>query len=137
VIVVSKSYEPERLQARALKLSRGREHLRHAMDGTRPGVEGDLDKVACGKLGLDTEQAASDGKRLKFCTRTLAAFGMNRSRNRSIEMYSGRTPVGVGLGEMGHSHQEMCHSRRIEGRLLKRLYTLRGNSDQPCTLGLR
>ncbi len=137
MIVVSESYEAERLQARALKLSRGREHLRHAMDGTGPGVEGDLDEVACRKLRLDTEQAAGDGKRLKFSARTLAAFGMNRGRNGSIEMYSGRTPMGVGLGEMGHSHQEMCHSRLIEGRLPKRLYRLRGNSDQPCTWGLR
>jgi hypothetical protein len=137
VIVVSESNEAERLQARALILARGGQHFRHAMDGTGPGVESNLDEVASGKLSPDAEQTAGDGKRLKFCARTLAAFGMNRSRNRSIEMYSGCTPVGVGLGEMGHSHLEMCHSRPIGGRLPKRLYGLRGNSDQPGTLGLR
>ena len=137
MIVVSESNEAERLQARALKLARGRQHFRHAMDGTGPGVEGDLDEIAGGKLLLDAEQAAGYGKRLEFCARTLAAFGMNRSRNGSIEMYSGRTSVGVGLGEMGHSHLEMCHSRPIQGRLPKRLYTLHGKSAQLCALGLR
>jgi len=137
VIVVSEGNEAERLQACAFKLARGGQHFRHPMDWTRPGVEGDLNEVAGGKLSLDAEQAAGNGKRLEFCARTLAAFGMNRSRNRSIEMYSGRTPVSVGLGEMGHSHHEMCHSRPNQGRLPKRLYRLRGNSDQSCTLGLR
>ena len=137
MIVVSESYEAERLQARAFKLARGGQHFRHAMDGTGTGVEGDLDEIAGGKLSLDAEQAAGDGKGLEFCARTPAALGMNRSRNGSVEMYSGRTPGGVGLGEMGHSHHEMCHSRPIQGRLPKRLYSLRGNSDQPCALGLR
>jgi hypothetical protein len=50
---------------------------------------------------------------------------MNRCRNGSVQMYSGRAPAGVGLGEMGHGHYEMCHRRPIQGRLPKRLYTLR------------
>ncbi len=64
MILVSESDEPEGLQARALILARGGQHFRHAMDGTGPGVEGDLDEVADGKLGLDAQQAAGDGKRL-------------------------------------------------------------------------
>ena len=81
VIIVAKSNKAERLQARALKLARGIQHFGHAMDGAGSGVERDLDEIAGGKLMLQLQQSAGDGKGLKFCARPLAAFGHYRGRN--------------------------------------------------------
>ncbi len=67
-------------------------------------MEGNLDEVAGRERVLELEHAAGYGNRLKFCARTLATFGMNSSRNGTIELDTGCTTVGVGSGEVGHSH---------------------------------
>lgn len=103
MIVVPQGHKTEGLKTRGCQLALGLQHLRHRIDGTRPAVKCDFYKIASGELVLHLQQAAGYGNRLKFCARTLAALGMNGSRNGSIELYTGRTPVGVGLGEVGHS----------------------------------
>lgn len=103
VIAVAQGNKAERLQTRALRLRHGLEHLRHAKDGPGAGLKGDFYEIAGGKLFLKLQQAAGNGYRLEFCARALASVGMNGSRNGSIELYSGRTPVGVSSGEVGHS----------------------------------
>jgi len=104
MVFVRKSDKAEWLKACALKLARGRQHFSHAMDCASLGVEGNLNEIARRKLPLYLEQAAGHGKRLEFCARVLAALSMNGGRNRSVKLYSGRTPIGVSLGEVGHSH---------------------------------
>ena len=104
MIVVAQSHKAERLQTCARKLAHRLQHLRHRVDGAGPAVKGYFYEITSGQLMLHLQQSAGNGNRLKFCARTLAAFGMNGCRNGSIELYSGRTPVGVGLGEVGHSH---------------------------------
>ena len=110
VISVAQGYKTERLETRALNLTHGLEHFRHAKDGPGAGLKGDFHEIAGGKLLLKLKQAAGNGYRLEFCARSLAPVGMNGSRNGSIELYSGRTPVGVGLGEVGHSHLDYAMS---------------------------
>lgn len=66
-------------------------------------MESDFDEIAGGKLLLDLKQSAGNGDGLEFCARSLATFRMNCSGNGSVELESGRTPVGVGLGEVSHS----------------------------------
>ena len=103
VISVAQGNKTERLETRALNLTHGLKHFRHAKDGPGAGLKGDFHEIAGGKLLLKLKQAASNGYRLEFCARSLASVGMNGSRNGSIELYSGRTPVGVGSGEVGHN----------------------------------
>jgi len=103
VVVVAQGNKAEGLKARALQLAGGREHFRHPVDGTGAGMESDFDEIAGGKLLLDLKQSAGNGDGLEFCARSLATFRMNCSGNGSVELESGRTPVGVGLGEVSHS----------------------------------
>jgi hypothetical protein len=117
MVVVAQGHKTEGLKTRGGKLARRLEHLRHRIDGTRPAVKSYLYEIAGGELLLHLQQAAGYGNRLKFCARTLAALGMDGSRNGTIELYAGRTPVGVGLGEMGHSHMDYA----IKGHGLCRL----------------
>jgi len=117
MVVVAQGHKTERLKTRGRKLARGLQHLRHRIDGARPAVESYFHEIAGGELMLHLQQAAGYRDRLKFCARTLAALGMDSSRNGTVELYSGRTPVGVGLGEVGHSHMDYA----IKGRVLCRL----------------
>ena len=103
MIVIAQGHKTEGLKTRSCKLSLRLEHLRHRVDWTRPAVKSDFYKIARREFMLHLQQAAGNGNRLKFRARTLPAFGMNGSRNGSIELYSGCTPGGVGLGEVGHS----------------------------------
>jgi len=103
MVIVGQCNEPERLQTRALKLARRTQHFGHAMDGARSGVEADLDEVAGGKLVRQLKQTTVHRNRLKFCALPLTIFGHYRGRDRSIEVHTGRTQVGVGLGEVSHS----------------------------------
>ena len=84
VILITEGDEAEGLQAGALKLARRVQHFGHAVDGSRPGVERDLDEISSRKLVLQLQQAAVDRERLKFGTRPLTAFGHHGGRNRSI-----------------------------------------------------
>jgi hypothetical protein len=103
VISVAQGNKTEGLETRALRFMHRLEHFRHAKDGPGGGLKSDFHEIAGGKLLLKLKQAAGNRYRLEFCARSLASVGMNGSRNGSIELYSGRTPVGVGSGEVGHN----------------------------------
>jgi len=112
MVLISQGYEAEGLQAGGLYWSlnlrlgfdsaHGLEHLRHAVNGSGAGLERDLHEIARGEFALQLKQAAGYGNGLKFCARSAAAFNLNGSWNGTVEMDSGRTPGGVGLGEVGH-----------------------------------
>lgn len=110
MVLVSQGHEAKWLKTCALQLARGRQHFRHRVNGTGAAVKGYFYEIARGQLMLHLQQSAGNGYRLKFCARSTAALSMNGSRNRSIELYSRRTPVGVGLGEVGHSHLDYAMS---------------------------
>lgn len=111
MVLVSQGHEAKWLKTCALQLARGRQHFSHGVNGTGAAVKGYFYEIARGELMLHLQQPAGNGNRLKFCARALAALSMNGSSNRSIELYSGRTPVGVGLGEVGHSHLDYAMSQ--------------------------
>ncbi len=123
MIVVAQGNEAKRLQASALKLARRLQHFGHSVYGSSSGMKGDLDEVSNRKLMLQLEQSAIDGNGLYFCPRSLTAFGHYRGRNRSVEMYTRGTLVGIVQGEVSHSRSEVCHAHGARGRLRKRLYT--------------
>lgn len=122
MILVAKRYEAERLQASALKFASGREHFCHSEDRTRAGVKGDLDKIAWREFLLNLKKSAGHGNELQFRARVEPAFRANGSRNRSVQVEPGRTPVGVGLGEVCHSRLNYAMGAPGAGRLPKRLY---------------
>jgi len=62
---------------------------------------------------LQLQQSAGDGNGLQFCARPLAAFGHHCGRDRSIQSYSGRTLVGIGLGEVSHSRLNYAMLRPV------------------------
>jgi len=103
MIVITQGNEAKRLQASALKLARRLQHLRHAVDSSGSRVEGDLDEVSNRKLMLQLEQSAVDRNGLYFRARPLTAFGHYGSRNRSVELYSRGTLVGIVQGEVSHT----------------------------------
>jgi hypothetical protein len=103
VVTVSPSNEAKGLQAGALKLRHRLQHFRHAVDGTGPGVEGDLHEIAGGELVLQLEQPTRDGDGLEFGSRALAAFGKDGGTDRSVELHARRPLAGIGLGEESHS----------------------------------
>ena len=59
------------------------------------------------------QESSGNGYGLKFCARPLAAFRTNGGGNRSVQVHSGRTPAGVGLGELGHSRSNYGIFRRL------------------------
>ncbi len=95
VVVIAQRNEAKRLQAGALKFARRLQHLRHAVDGPGSRVEGNLDEVSNRKLVLQLEQSAVDRNGLYFRACPLTAFGHYCSRNRSVEMYTWGTQVGI------------------------------------------
>jgi hypothetical protein len=123
VIVIAQCNEAKGLQACPLELAGRLQHFRHAVYGSGTRVEGDLDEVSNRKLLLQLEQSAIDGNGLYFSARSLTAFGHYGSRNRSVELYTRGTLVGIVQGEVSHSRIEVCHALSSRGRLRKRLYT--------------
>src|ERR1700690_330492 len=114
MIAVAQGNKTKGLQTRALRLGHGLEHLCHAKHRPGAGLKAYFHEIAGGKLRLKLKQAAGNGYRLEFCARSLASGGMNGSRNGTIELDSGRTPVGVGSGEVGHS--QLHYDTRRPGR---------------------
>ena len=103
MIVVAQGNEAKRLQAGALELAHRLQHFGHAVDRTGVGMEGNLYEVAGGKLLGQLQQPAGDGNGLEFRARLLAAFNLDGRGHRSVQLDSRCTPVGEGLGEVGHS----------------------------------
>jgi len=89
VIVIAEGYEAERLQTGALKLAGGMEHFGHTADGSGAGMECDFDEVSRGKLMLQLQHSTGNRDGLKFCARSLATFGHDGGRDRSIEFDTG------------------------------------------------
>lgn len=122
MVLISQGYEAEGLEARrfcrwlylcsSLGLTHRLEHLRHAVHRPGTGWEGDFHEIAGGEFALQLEQAAGYGNGLKFCARSTAAFHEDGSWSGTVEMDSGRTPGGVGLGEVGHSQTYYDTGRR-------------------------
>jgi hypothetical protein len=106
VIVVAEGNEAERLQTGALKFARRVQHYCHAVDCAGAGVEGDLDKISGRELVLQLQQSAVDGNGLEFGARPLAAFGHDCGGYGSVEVNAGRTLIGIGKGEVGHTKRE-------------------------------
>jgi len=50
---------------------------------------------------------------LEFCARLLATFGVEGCPNRSVEVESGRTLLGVGLGGVRHSHMNYATAEKV------------------------
>ena len=119
VIVVSHGHESEWLQAGALELARGPQHFGHAHDWSDPGMEGDLHKIAAGKLFLELQQAAGNREGLELCARPEAGFDHYGGGNGTVELKTGGAPMGVGLGEVGHIQLEYAIARSGQGRLPK------------------
>jgi hypothetical protein len=109
VIFVAQGNEAERLITRALKLARRVQHFGHAVDRARLSVECDFDEISGGEFMLQLQQSAGHGDGLEFCACPLAAVGHHCGRNRSMELYTGRTLVDIGLGEVGHRRIKLCH----------------------------
>lgn len=107
MVLVPESDEAEGLKAHGIQFPGGLEHFRHALNGARAALKSNFDEIAGRKLVLDLQDSASDGDGLKFSACPLAAIGTNSSRNGTIELYSGRTLVGVGSGEVSHSRIEL------------------------------
>ena len=114
MVFISQGNEAERLQAGALVLARGVQHFSHAVNGTRAGVERDLDEISSGEFMLQLQQATGDGNGLELGARLLATFGQNGSADRSIEFYAGRTMIGIALGEVSHSQLNYATPAKTE-----------------------
>ena len=107
VILIAEGDETEGLEAGALSLTaaHGPQHLGHGVDRTGARLEGNFHEITSGEFALHLEQAAGDGNGLKLCARAATALHMDGSCNGSVEVDSGRTPGGVGLGEVSHSQR--------------------------------
>src|SRR5271166_2468526 len=127
MVLVSQGYEAKGLKTRALRLrlrlylgfgfglAHRLEHFRHRVDRARTGLKGDLYEFTGGEFALQLEHAAGYGNGLKFCARSASAFNLNGSGDGTVEMDSGRTPGGVGLGEVGHSQRYYDTGRKGGG----------------------
>ncbi len=107
VIIVAEGNEAERLHARALILARGLATFRPCRESRPSGCGRRSRRIPSGEFLLQLEQSAGDGNGLKFCARPLSAFSHYRSRDRSVELYTRRTPLRVGLGEVAHTSRTM------------------------------
>jgi hypothetical protein len=115
MVLIAQGYEAEGLEAGrlgwwlylrpGLGLTHRLEHLSHTMHWSGTGSEGDFHEIAGAKLALQLEQAAGYRNGLKVCARSTAAFHEDGGWSGTIEMDTGRTPGGVGLGEVGHSQK--------------------------------
>src|ERR1700733_11706740 len=115
MVLITEGYKAEGLKTGALRLplklsfglrpAHGLEHFRHSVDWAGAGLKGYFYEIASGEFALQLEQATGDGKGLKFCARSAAAFDLDGCGDGTVEMDSGRTPRGVGLGEVGHSQK--------------------------------
>jgi len=133
MVLIAQGHEAEGLKTGALgwglylgfgfRPAHGLEHFGHAVDWAGAGLEGYFYEIAGGELALQLEQTAGDGNGLKFCARAASAFNLNGSSDGTVEMDSGRAPGGVGLGEMGHSHEYYDTAQWAEGRLPKQVTT--------------
>jgi|ERR1700722_9623154 hypothetical protein len=119
MVLITQGYKAEGLKTGALSFgsclrlhlgfgfgpAHGLEHLCHSVDWAGAGLKGYFYEIAGGEFALQLKQATGDGKGLKFCARSAAAFDLDGSGDGTVEMDSGRTPGGVGLGEVGHSQE--------------------------------
>lgn len=110
MVIVSESDETEWLQAGAPDFPSRPKHLGHAQDLTGTSVKGDFDKVSGNQLTVELKDAAGHGDGLQSCARLLASFDTDGGRDGAIQKKSGCTPVGVGLGEVGHRQQNYATS---------------------------
>src|SRR5271154_6694130 len=88
------------------------QHFGHAVDRAGTRVEGDFDEVSGGELLGHVQQTTVDGNRLQLGAGSLAAFGHHRGGDRSIELYTRRTVIFLGMGEVGHSQLNYGTLRR-------------------------
>jgi hypothetical protein len=106
MIIVPQGDEAKGLQTCTLEFVHGRQHFRHSVNRAFLGMEGDLDEITDGKRPLKFKQSAGNGNGLKSRALPLAAFDMDGSSDRSVQLNPGRTLVGMGLGEVCHKPNE-------------------------------
>src|SRR5712692_1967172 len=119
MIVVAQRDEAKRLQSTIVRRPHGTQHLGHAVYRAGLRLEGNLDKITLAQEPCQRQQAAGYGDGLKFALGALTVFQQNEGGNCAPELDSRSTSLRMWLGEMGHSQDELCHTRSPQDRLRK------------------